>query len=48
MTYANNKNIEYVIMVGDTEINENKVTLKNMETGDQQMISFDEVIKILA
>ncbi len=44
MTYANNKNIEFVAMVGDNEIAEEKVTLKNMETGDQSMLTFEEVL----
>ncbi|MDW7693138.1 histidine--tRNA ligase [Flammeovirgaceae bacterium SG7u.111] len=41
MNYANKNNIQYVVLAGDNEINEGKVTLKNMETGDQQLISKD-------
>lgn len=44
MTYANNKNIEYVIMVGENEMLENCVTLKNMESGEQQKIPANELV----
>ena len=45
MNYANQRVIPFVVMVGDTEIEENKFSLKNMETGDQSRISFDELLK---
>ncbi len=47
MTYANKKEISYVAMAGENEINEEKVTLKNMATGDQKLVSIDELIEII-
>ncbi len=44
MTYANKKGIEYVAMVGENEMNEGKVTLKNMNSGEQQLVTVEELI----
>ncbi len=44
MSYANAKQIPFVALVGETEIKENKVTVKNMETGEQQMLTVEEMI----
>ena len=44
MSYANAKQIPFVVLAGENEINEGKLTLKNMETGDQQMLTIDELI----
>ena len=46
MAYANAKNIPYVAIVGETEMAEGKVTVKNMETGEQQMMSTKEIANI--
>ena len=46
MAYANAKNIPYVAIVGETEMAEGKVTVKNMETGEQQMMSTYEIANI--
>ncbi|WP_321306331.1 histidine--tRNA ligase [Marinifilum fragile] len=48
MTYANNKNIPYVIMVGESEMEEGVVSLKNMETGDQDKLTPEQLIEKLA
>ena len=45
--YANKLNVKFVIVLGENEIKNNLVTLKNMETGNQETISLDEAIKIL-
>ncbi len=45
MSYANNKNIKFVALVGETEMQENLITLKNMDTGDQKKMSIEELIK---
>ena len=37
--YANNLNVKYVFIIGEDEIKNNVVALKNMETGEQQTIS---------
>jgi len=44
MNYANNKHIPFTILAGSQEIEAQKVKLKNMETGDQDFLSFEEVV----
>ena len=44
MNYANAKNIPFVAIVGENEMNEGKVMLKNMETGEQNLVSAEELI----
>ena len=48
MTYADNNKAKFVGIVGENEISENKITLKNMQSGDQKTIGLDEVIKIIS
>lgn len=43
MNYANDKQIKFVALIGENEIKENKVSLKNMETGEQFLISVNEL-----
>jgi histidyl-tRNA synthetase len=43
MSYADNKHIPFVAIVGETEMNEGKVMLKNMETGNQSLVSLHEL-----
>ena len=47
MTYADNKKIPFVAIVGETEMNENKVMLKNMKSGEQNLVSIDELLVLL-
>ena len=47
MSYANAKQIPYVALAGETEIAEGKVTLKNMETGEQTLVTADELIQTI-
>lgn len=47
-TYANNKGIPYVIIIGDDEMQNNTVALKNMEAGTQEKVSLEEAINIIA
>ena len=42
---ADQKNIPYVILIGESEREANQVTLKNMQTGDQKTITLEEVLK---
>ncbi|MBR3010047.1 MAG: histidine--tRNA ligase [Prevotella sp.] len=44
MSYANQKQIPFVALAGENEINERKFTLKNMLTGDQQLVTVDELL----
>lgn len=47
MAHANAKGIPFVVLAGENEINQGKVTLKNMLTGDQQLVSAEELIAII-
>ena len=44
MSYANAKHIPFVALAGENEMNEEKFTLKNMETGEQKLVSAEELI----
>ena len=48
MSYANTHNIPFVALIGENELAEGKVTLKNMTTGEQTLASPDELIAMLA
>ena len=48
MSYAKSKQIPFVVLAGESEMEAGKITLKNMETGDQQMLSPDELITKLS
>ena len=43
MAYANAKGIAFVALAGENEMAEGKITLKNMQTGDQKMLAPDEL-----
>ena len=45
MGYANDKQIPFVAIVGENEMAEGKLTLKNMTTGEQSLLTFDELLK---
>lgn len=47
MSYANAKGISFVALVGENEINEGKVTLKDMATGEQKLVTPDELIALM-
>jgi histidyl-tRNA synthetase len=47
MSYANAKAIPFVALAGENEIAEGKFTLKNMQTGEQQLVTIDELISIV-
>ena len=44
MSYANAKQIPFVALAGENEINEGKFTLKNMETGEQTLVTVNELV----
>ena len=44
MAYANAKQIPFVALAGENEIAEHKLTLKNMITGEQKLVSEEELI----
>ena len=47
MSYANAKGIPFVALAGENEIKEDKLTLKNMKTGEQKLLSSQELINEL-
>ncbi len=45
LNYANNLNIPYTIFIGEEEVKNQMVSLKNMKTGSQELVTIDDVIK---
>ena len=45
MSYANAKQIPFVALAGENEMAEGKLTLKNMMTGEQQLVAIEELIE---
>ena len=45
LNYANNLEIPYVIIIGEEEVEKGLYTLKDMSTGNQELLSVDELIK---
>ena len=48
MSYANTKQIPFVALAGENEINEGKLTLKDMTTGEQMLVTADELLTKLS
>ena len=44
MNYANRKAVKFVALAGEAEIEKGMITLKNMETGDQQLIKTEDLV----
>ncbi|MBW2974662.1 histidine--tRNA ligase [Candidatus Woesearchaeota archaeon] len=47
LNYANSLGIPYVIFIGDNELKQNKVKLKNMETGQEGLVNAEDVPGVL-
>ncbi|MBO5593551.1 MAG: histidine--tRNA ligase [Prevotella sp.] len=47
MSYANAKQIPFVVLAGENEMTEGKLTLKNMLSGEQQLVTVEELISIV-
>lgn len=47
LAYAGKKEIEYVALVGDNEIANNKITLKKLATGEQFFITLEEAVTLI-
>ena len=47
MSYANAKQIPYVALAGENEMAEGKLTLKNMTSGEQELVTPEELIAII-
>ncbi len=48
MRDANRKNIPFVIILGDSELEKNVATIKNLEKGDQKEVPLDDIVKLLS
>jgi len=46
-TYANNLHIPYVVVAGEEEIKNHKLQVKNMQSGEQQMLDSTELLALL-
>jgi len=47
LNYANKRQIPFAILVGETEMNSNTFTIKDMQSGDQKNVSLESLLKIL-
>ena len=47
MKYANKLAIPYVLIIGETEKNKSLVTIKDMVSGEQNLTTIEEAIKII-
>ncbi len=48
MSYANNKNVHFVALVGQDEMLGGFITLRNMKNGDQEKLNVEELISKLS
>ena len=48
MAYANNKGVQFVIMVGEDEMKSGILSVKNMESGEQSNLNISDLIKQLS
>lgn len=47
MTFANNKRIKYVVLVGSDEMKSGKLTVKDMKSGEQENLTIEELIQMI-
>ena len=47
MKFADNKSIKYVVMVGSDEMESGKLTVKDMESGEQQSLTIEDLINLI-
>lgn len=47
MGYANNHHIPYVAIIGEAELSDGTIAVKNMETGEQKSMNIEELIELL-
>jgi len=45
--YANKKNIKYVVIVGESEMNNGEVSVKDMQTGNQETIPVNKLVSFI-
>ena len=44
MNYANSKKVKNVAIVGAKDLEENKITIKNRESGNQELVDLDSIV----
>ena len=47
MAYANKRLVKFVVIIGENELKNKKLTVKNMQTGVQKSMTFAEFKKLL-
>jgi len=47
MKYANKIGVPYIIIIGEDEVKQDKYVLKNMEDGNQELLSIDDIINVI-
>ncbi len=47
MNYANNKKVKNVAIIGAKDLEDGKITIKNMESGEQSLVNLDEIVSYL-
>jgi histidyl-tRNA synthetase len=47
MKYANQKNIPFVVMVGESEMQSGELSFKKMQSGEQEKLPFKEILNYL-
>ena len=47
MNFANKRNIEFVVLVGEEEMKSNTFTLKNMKSGEQNTLDLEQLIEAI-
>ena len=47
MKYAHKRGAKFVVMIGEQEMKQSKMLVKNMSTGEQQVLTFKELINTL-
>ncbi|WP_165040950.1 histidine--tRNA ligase [Dysgonomonas sp. ZJ709] len=47
MSYADSNKIPFVAIIGENEMNENKINLKNMTTGEQELVDINKCIELI-
>lgn len=48
LKYANKKNVRFIVLIGEEELRENFISIKNFETGEQQKVSMNDLLVILS
>jgi histidyl-tRNA synthetase len=44
MKYANDRSVQYVVLIGEEELNSNTLILKNMNSGEQEVLNYESFI----